>query len=158
MEKPIIFASNSGCQSDINCGASFQADFILNYYLSNFFSNSPFPPSPADRPEQIMSPGWLFIYISPNYREGERGKGGQQLVITDKEGRFWLGMSTICALAAIFSYISSKHLKGQLWPRVSDEKSSLSHAVSWRSVVTPRKWRKIITFTCCVMNVSCDPA
>ena len=33
---------------------------------------------------------------------------------------------------------TSKHLKGQLRPRVTDEKSSLSHAVLWRSVVTPR--------------------
>jgi len=48
--------------------------------------------------------------------------------------------------------------EGQLWPRVSDEKWSLSHAVSWMSVVTPRYWRKMITFSCCVMKVSCDPA
>ena len=39
-------------QGDINCGASSQADFILNYSLSN----SPFPPSPAGRLEQFMSP------------------------------------------------------------------------------------------------------
>ena len=35
-------------QGDFDCGASFQADFILNYFLSNssiFLSNSPFPPS-----------------------------------------------------------------------------------------------------------------
>ena len=32
----------------------------------------------------------------------------------------------------------SKHLKGQLWPRVS-------------------KWRKMSTFSFCVMKVSCDP-
>ena len=31
-------------QGDINCGASSQADFILNYFLSNFLPCSPFPP------------------------------------------------------------------------------------------------------------------
>ena len=41
-------------QGDINCGAYFQTDFILNYFkfpqnFSNFLSNSPFPPSPAGR-------------------------------------------------------------------------------------------------------------
>ena len=43
-------------QGDINCGASPQPDFILNYFLSNFLSNSPYPPSPAGRLEQLMSP------------------------------------------------------------------------------------------------------
>ena len=43
-------------QGDINGGASSQADFILNYFLSNLLSNSPFPPSPAGRLEQLMSP------------------------------------------------------------------------------------------------------
>ena len=44
----------------------------------------------------------------------------------------------------------SKHLKGQLWPRVSNEKWSLSHSVPWRSVVTPRynvsneKWARFL--------------
>jgi len=37
--------------------------------------------------------------------------------------------------------------EGQLWPRVTDKKWSLSHAVSWRSVVTPsKKDTKMITF------------
>ena len=31
-----------------------------------------------------------------------------------------------------FGNIQSKHLKGQLWPRVSKEKWALSHSVSWR--------------------------
>ena len=39
----------------------------------------------------------------------------------------------------------SKHLKGQLWPRVSDEKWALSHAVSWRSVGSPREHFLIYT-------------
>ena len=56
------------------------------------------------------------------------------------------------------SICKSKHLKGQLWPRLRDEKWALSHSVSWRSVVTPPTWRKIITFSSCVMKVSCDPA
>ena len=43
-------------QVDINCGASSQADFILNYFLSNFLSNSPFLPSPAGRLEQSKPP------------------------------------------------------------------------------------------------------
>ena len=53
-------------QVDFNCGASSQADFILNYFLlnlpkfpqifSNFLSNSPFPPSPTGRLEQLKSP------------------------------------------------------------------------------------------------------
>ena len=43
-------------QGDIYCGAFSQADFILNYFPSNFLSNSPFPPSPAGRLEQLMSP------------------------------------------------------------------------------------------------------
>ena len=33
----------------INCGAPSQADFNLNYFLSNFLSNSQIPPSPASR-------------------------------------------------------------------------------------------------------------
>ena len=37
-------------EGDFNCGASSQDDFILNYFLSN----SPFPPSPAGRLEQLM--------------------------------------------------------------------------------------------------------
>ena len=32
---------------------------------------------------------------------------------------------------------------------------SLSHAVSWRSVVTPRKWRKIITFSRSAVEPQC---
>ena len=43
-------------KDDNNCGASSQPDFILNYFLSNFLSNYLFPPSPADRLEQLMSP------------------------------------------------------------------------------------------------------
>ena len=40
-------------QGDIDDGAPSQADFILNYFLSN----SPFSPSPDGRLEQLMSPG-----------------------------------------------------------------------------------------------------
>ena len=43
-------------QGDIYCGAFSQADFILNYFPSNFLSNSPFPPSLAGRMEQLKSP------------------------------------------------------------------------------------------------------
>ena len=43
-------------QGDINCGASSQADFILNYFLSNFLSNSPFPPSLAGKLEELKPP------------------------------------------------------------------------------------------------------
>ena len=54
-------------QGDFNCGASpHQADFILNYFLSdflvflqvfsNFLSNSPFPPRLAGRQEQLKPP------------------------------------------------------------------------------------------------------
>ena len=54
-------------QGDINCGASSQDDFILNYFLSNllsnFLSNSPSPPSPAGRQEQLMSPCCNIIQI-----------------------------------------------------------------------------------------------
>ena len=54
-------------QDDINCRASSQADFILNYFLSNllsnFLSNSPSPPSPAGRQEQLMSPCCNIIQI-----------------------------------------------------------------------------------------------
>ena len=39
-------------QGDINYGASSQAGFILNYFLSN----SPFLLKPAGRLEQLMSP------------------------------------------------------------------------------------------------------
>ena len=42
-------------------------------------------------------------------------------------------------LESIWTCLSSKHLKGQLWPRISNEKCALSHSVSWRSVATPRK-------------------
>ena len=43
-------------QGDINCGPSSHPDFIKNYFLSNFLSNSPFPPIPDGRMEQLMSP------------------------------------------------------------------------------------------------------
>ena len=61
-------AESTISQGDFNCRASSQADFILNYFLSNFLkflhissnflSNSPFPPSPAGRLEQVTPP-WL---------------------------------------------------------------------------------------------------
>ena len=51
-------------QGDLNCEASSQADFILNYFLSNnlpnfltfpqTFSNPPFPLSPVVRLEQLI--------------------------------------------------------------------------------------------------------
>ena len=57
-------------QGDFNFGTSSQADFILIYYLSKFlefpkissnlFSNSPFPPSPAGRLEQLKPP-WSTV-------------------------------------------------------------------------------------------------
>ena len=51
-------------QGDFNCGASSQADFILNHFLSNFLSNSPFPPRPAGMLEQFKPPlNQVFIYI-----------------------------------------------------------------------------------------------
>ena len=43
-------------QGDLNFGASSQADFILNYFLSNFPSNYPFLPTLDGRLEQLMSP------------------------------------------------------------------------------------------------------
>ena len=45
-------------QGDIYCGASSQADFILNYFLSN----SPFPPSLAGMLEQLKPP-WNQVFI-----------------------------------------------------------------------------------------------
>ena len=83
--------------------------------------------------------------------------------------KYLYDMKSVFMVRMIWKVSKSKPLKGQLWPRVSDKKSSLSHAVSWRSVVTPRKhkksslslavsWRsvatpcklrKIITFSCC---------
>ena len=54
-------------QGDINYGASSKDEFILNYFLSNFFKfplKSSFPPSPAGRLEQLMSPcltQWISI-------------------------------------------------------------------------------------------------
>ena len=57
-------------QGDFNCGASSQADFILNCYLSN----SPFLPSPAGRLGQSWPP-WchltVFIWKSKSEREGK---------------------------------------------------------------------------------------
>ena len=57
-------------QGDFNCGASSQADFILNCHLSN----SPFPPSPAGRLGQSRPP-WchltVFIWKSKSEREGK---------------------------------------------------------------------------------------
>ena len=64
------FLSLSDKQGGFHYGASYQADFILNYFLSNFLSkfanfpeissnflsNSPFPPSPSDRLEQLKPP------------------------------------------------------------------------------------------------------
>ena len=44
-------------------------------------------------------------------------------------------------------FLSSKHLKGQLWHRVGDKKWALSHSVSWWSVMTARGWRKMSTFS-----------
>ena len=58
-------------QGDINFGASSQADSILNNILSSFLSNSLFPPSPAGRLEQLMSPchrrlWWLWLIWTMN--------------------------------------------------------------------------------------------
>ena len=65
-QKQNIFTLDQG---DINFGASSQADFILNHFLSkfpsNFLSNSPSPPSPAGRLEQLMSScSWLTYLFS----------------------------------------------------------------------------------------------
>ena len=43
-------------QGDINCGAFFILNYTLSQICSNFFSNSPFPPSPTGRLEQLKSP------------------------------------------------------------------------------------------------------
>ena len=43
-------------QGDINCSSSSHPDFVKNYFLSNFLSNSPFPPILDGRLEQLMSP------------------------------------------------------------------------------------------------------
>ena len=63
---------NSVRQGGFSCGASSQADFILNYFLSNFLnfplsSNSPFPSSPAGRLEQLKPPccHTLFVIARP---------------------------------------------------------------------------------------------
>ena len=66
--KLITIPSNH--QGDFNCGASSQADFILNYFLSNFLSNSPFPPSLTGRLEQLKSPclwWWECLYFSGSH-------------------------------------------------------------------------------------------
>ena len=52
---------NHDQQGGFNCGASSQADFFLNYFLSNFLSNSPFPPSPAGRLEKLKPPWWSVM-------------------------------------------------------------------------------------------------
>ena len=67
-------------QGGFYCGVPFRADFILNYFLSkflkfpqmflNFLSNSPFPPSPAGRLEQLKPPcqGHTFdFYVVENF-------------------------------------------------------------------------------------------
>ena len=66
-------------QGDFNFGTSSQADFILIYYLSKFlefpkissnlFSNSPFPPSPAGRLEQLKPPCWVVCKLSFAFEE-----------------------------------------------------------------------------------------
>ena len=57
-------------QGNINCGTSSQTDFILNYLSSNFLSNflkyvskSPFPPSPASRLKEKISPWYIDICV-----------------------------------------------------------------------------------------------
>ena len=50
-------------QVDINCGPSSHPDFIKNYFLSKFASNSPFPPIPDGRMGPLMSPWFKW---SPN--------------------------------------------------------------------------------------------
>ena len=58
--------------------------FILNYFLSNFLSNSPFPPIPAGRLEQLKSPcidNTLFLcfdvqnlgpFVKPPFRKKQK--------------------------------------------------------------------------------------
>ena len=50
--KNFLVCKQCGFQGGINCEASPQADFIMNHVLSN----SPIPPSPAGRLEQLMPP------------------------------------------------------------------------------------------------------
>ena len=51
-------------QGGFNCGAFSQADFFLNYFLSNFLSNSPFPPNLAGRLEQLKGSSTKKISIA----------------------------------------------------------------------------------------------
>ena len=52
LRKELLNCSNK--QGEINCGPSSLPDFIKNYFLS-FLSNSPFPPIPDGRMEQLMA-------------------------------------------------------------------------------------------------------
>ena len=82
-------------QGDFNCGSSSQAGFILNYFLSNIPSSSPFPPSPAGRLEQ-SEPLCLLTYYSGQVQWSCNPKNQCKLDITHQCKFYLVVSSTWC--------------------------------------------------------------
>ena len=68
-------SGDGGGQGDINSGSPSQADFILNYFLSNFL----YPPSPEGWLEQLMSPDGgddVYVISPPKSESFPKDMGG----------------------------------------------------------------------------------